>query len=87
MKRWQKVVIALLGILVVFIGGVSAYGIKLMGEANQTVNQISKGSNRQSTKRKDKERGVSIEMAARDLRYEWFDQMADVLKSDINDIL
>lgn len=58
MKRWQKVVIALLGILVVFIGGVSAYGIKLMGEANQTVNQISKGSNRQSTKRKDK---VSID--------------------------
>ena len=29
------------------------------------------------TEREAKERGVSIEMAARDLRYEWFDQMAE----------
>ncbi|EOH89549.1 LCP family glycopolymer transferase [Enterococcus villorum] len=58
MKRWQKVVIALLGILVILIGGISAYGIKLMGEANRTVNQISKESNRVSSKRSGK---VSID--------------------------
>ena len=29
------------------------------------------------TEREAKERGVSIEMVARDLRYEWFDQMAE----------
>ncbi|MGX7174133.1 LCP family protein [Enterococcus ratti] len=58
MKRWQKVVIALLGILVIFIGIISAYGIKLMSEANKTVNQISKESNRLSSKRKGK---VSID--------------------------
>ncbi|MEY8446033.1 LCP family protein [Enterococcus ratti] len=58
MKRWQKIVIALLGILVIFIGIISAYGIKLMSEANKTVNQISKESNRLSSKRKGK---VSID--------------------------
>lgn len=58
MKRWQKVVIALLGILVILIGGISAYGIKFMSEANRTVNQISKESNRLSSKRSEK---VSID--------------------------
>ncbi|MBF8807744.1 MAG: LCP family protein [Enterococcus lacertideformus] len=58
MKRWQKVVIALLGVLVIFISGISEYGIKLMGEANKTVNHISKESKRLSSKRSEK---VSID--------------------------
>ena len=58
MKRWQKVVLAFLGVFVLLIVGLSAYGIKFMGEANQTVNKISKNLNRVSTKRSDK---VSID--------------------------
>lgn len=58
MKRWQKVILTLLGIIVLLIGGVSAYGIKFMGEASQTVNRISKQSDRVSAKRTDR---VSID--------------------------
>ena len=58
MKRWQKVILTLLGIIVLLIGGVSAYGIKFMGEASQTVNRISKQSDRVSAKRDDR---VSID--------------------------
>lgn len=58
MKRWQKVILTLLGIVVLLIGGVSAYGIKFMGEASQTVNRISKQSDRVSAKRDDR---VSID--------------------------
>lgn len=54
MKRWQKGILAFLGVLVILISGISAYGIKFMGEANKTVNQISKQSNRLSTKRESK---------------------------------
>lgn len=54
MKRWQKVILAFLGVLVILIGGISAYGIKFMGEASKTVSQISKQSNRLSTKRDNK---------------------------------
>lgn len=58
MKRWQKVILTLLGIIVLLVGGVSAYGIKFMGEASQTVNRISKQSDRVSAKRDDR---VSID--------------------------
>ena len=51
MKRWQKVILAFLGVLVILICGISAYGIKFMGEASKTVDQISKKSSRVSTKR------------------------------------
>ncbi|KAA4869289.1 LytR family transcriptional regulator, partial [Bacteroides fragilis] len=54
MKRWQKVILAFLGVLVILIGGISAYGIKFMGEASKTVDQISKKSSRVSTKRDNK---------------------------------
>ena len=43
-----------LGVLVILIGGISAYGIKFMGEASKTVDQISKKSSRVSTKRDNK---------------------------------
>lgn len=42
MKRWQKVLLTLLGVFVLLIAGLSAYGIRFMGEASQTVNKISK---------------------------------------------
>ena len=58
MKQWQKVLLTLLGILVLLIAGLSAYGIRFMGEASQTVNKISKNSNRISSKRSEK---VSID--------------------------
>ena len=44
MKRWQKVLLTLLGVFVLLIAGLSAYGIRFMGEASQTVNKISKNS-------------------------------------------
>ncbi len=46
------------GILVLLIAGLSAYGIRFMGEASQTVNKISKNSNRISSKRSER---VSID--------------------------
>lgn len=58
MKRWQKVILTLLGFLVLVVCGLSAYGIKFMNEANKTVNQISKKLDRVSSKRLDK---VSID--------------------------
>ncbi|MGC3124446.1 LytR family transcriptional regulator, partial [Enterococcus faecalis] len=53
MKRWQKVLLTLLGVFVLLIAGLSAYGIRFMGEASQTVNKISKNSNRISSKRSE----------------------------------
>ena len=41
MKRWQKVLLTLL-VTFCWIAGLSAYGIRFMGEASQTVNKISK---------------------------------------------
>ena len=58
MKRWQKVLLTLLGVFVLLIAGLSAYGIRFMGEASQTVNKISKNSNRISSKRSER---VSID--------------------------
>ena len=57
-EAMAKVLLTLLGILVLLIAGLSAYGIRFIGEASQTVNKISKNSNRISSKRSEK---VSID--------------------------
>ncbi|MGG5358130.1 MULTISPECIES: LCP family protein [unclassified Enterococcus] len=46
MKRWQKIILSILGVIVILIAGLSAYGIKLMNEANRTVNKITQSADR-----------------------------------------
>ncbi len=57
-EAMAKSSINLVRVFVLLIAGLSAYGIRFMGEASQTVNKISKNSNRISSKRSER---VSID--------------------------
>ncbi|MHC5268038.1 LCP family glycopolymer transferase [Enterococcus sp. LJL98] len=61
MRLYQKIIVAILGILVFVVAGLTGYGMQVLGDANQMMNTISEQANR-----KTKKRDVALSIEARD---------------------